>query len=99
MVQIAFSSTKFPSERPGSINSIAIGAQDVAVIAGQYSGPDIFVFTLPITSAQFSSVQVSNPLSIGQINTVVIYDFDGLYDVRRMRPYYYRQINETIANE
>jgi hypothetical protein len=85
-----------PNPFPGAIISVAIGSQDIAVLAGTYIDRNQpLLFTLPITSNEISSISASTPLDDLVFSTVAIYNYNGLYDIRRLRPYYYLQIYET----
>jgi hypothetical protein len=88
---------QLPNDSEGGIISIGIGSQDVAVIGGGYFDTNqLLLFTMPITANSPSAISTPNTLNDEAIVKVLIYDFDGLYDIRRLRPPYYFQKDETI---
>lgn len=82
----------------GAILSLAIGSQDVAALGGSYfNTQQTLLFTLPIADNIASSISTMNTVNDIAITGVAIYSYNGLYDIRRLRPYYYLQQSETIT--
>ncbi len=86
-----------PNAITGQVNSVAIGSQNVAVLGGvEFSSDAPFVFTVATSGTVAASIAVPNFEPQGLINSVAVYSCDGLYDIKRLRPYYFLQLNETI---
>lgn len=95
----AATSIIWPNSEEGVINSIAIGSQNIAVLGGAFwTSNQILVYTLPTSSGVPELVSVPALGLEGEIQIVAIYSSsDELYDIRRLRPYYYLQKDETSA--
>jgi hypothetical protein len=91
-------SIPMPGSVLGGFNSVAIGSQNIAVLGGN-SGDTI----IPIAYAVSTLGGVPQPISIqnsmleGEILSVAIYNCDGLYDIRRLRPYYYLEKSQAAG--
>jgi len=85
-----------PSSLSGVIIAAAIGNQNVATLVGATDDSNPFAYTLGAQDSVASNIPISNPFTEGGFFTVAVYSCNGLYDIKRIRPYYYFQMDETI---
>lgn len=86
-----------PNSDHGEINAVAIGSDNVAVLVGEHfdGGTAPLIWTLSTKGNTVNSISAPNPFFHVAFYTVAIFDQDGRYDVRRMRPIYYQELNDT----
>jgi hypothetical protein len=88
-------SISVPSSIFGILFSVAINSDNVAVLVGgsfDYTG---LIYTLGPTDTIASSIACSSPFPEFYFFDLAIYSSGGLYDIKRVRPYYYNQIEKT----
>lgn len=87
-----------PANEEGTIFSVAMGTGNIAVLVGQfYDSQYALIYTM--ASSASSVTDISFPVTLGApgFNYVAIYPFDGTYDIRRIRAYYYFNQGEAIS--
>ncbi len=92
-------SVQTPNATHGTIRSVAVNSQNIAVLGGFYDDATVLsIFTLGPTDTVATAISSSSSLNEEGIEAVAIYESDGLYDIRRLRSYYYLQGTESIVN-
>ena len=88
-----------PTDENGKIVTISISEGNVAVLAGTYNlAMSYLIFKMPVdgTSAQVISSQAMERFE--RLHDSFIYNEDGLYDIRSLRPYdYFEQVQTRNA--
>jgi hypothetical protein len=78
-----------PSNETGIVINGAIGTENEAILIGIYSDANPFIFTVPSKGGPASAIHVKTKYPFGELYDATIYSENGLYDIRRIRPYYY----------
>lgn len=90
-----------PNENFGALLAVAVGSENIAIMAGSSEeGAQGLLFTLSTTANAASLVETPISNNLITFNSVAVYSENGLYDIRRLRPYYYLEINnaKTLLN-
>jgi WD40 repeat protein len=88
-------SISLPDQAEGSLNAVAIGEELVAVLVGGSYENSPSIYTLSSGASVASRIEVTDSFSDFYLLGVAIYSPSELYDIYRIAPYYYNQIEQT----
>ncbi len=88
-----------PTTDQGLLVTIAIDSTDLATFAGGYFDLGQFlILSLPIGSTSPSLISSPSSYDTSLIRTIGTYEFsEGLYNINRLRPYYYSELYKNQA--
>ncbi len=91
-----FSNIEMPNSNFGIFISSALGSNNEPVLVGAYfDSNQLMVIRVPPESSRATQISTPPLRYVDALYKVAIYNEEGLYDIRRLRPYYYLQMSES----
>ncbi len=88
-------SVHVPSSFSGEVISISIGEENIATIAGATETNVPFILRMATKDHTAHSVPFALSWPEGVFGAVVTYSYHGIYDMQRLKPYYYLDVEKT----
>jgi len=91
----SLNAVEIPGDNQFYILGSAIGTENKAVLVGLSNDQIPIICTVATKKGSASQIEASSNYTMGIFYNTAVYSQDGLYDIRRIRPYYYEDIQEA----